>query len=194
MFFLRRHFGNTTLVARRREHFRAFLAIFLVAQLSPRRGVLVNKNSLASCQRCGHSVGLWSAESVRLQVGWAQVSTHICWCWSTGSHKRKVTLLEAPTETLLFYYKDIKQEIVHTLLLEEYGLSKKWVIIMNRRQDLTWLRLQQEKVYLRLRTVTVRLRTVTVPEVLEDTQRNSVQTKKNRNYDNYVTWVDIHCF
>ena len=38
--------------------------------------------------------------------------------------------------TLLFYYKDIKQEIVHTLLLEEYGVSKKWVIIMDRRQDL----------------------------------------------------------
>jgi len=56
--------------------------------------------------------------------------------WSTGSHKRKRTLLEAPTGTLLFYYKDIKQEIVHTLLLEEYGASKKWVIIMDRRQDL----------------------------------------------------------
>jgi len=57
--------------------------------------------------------------------------------WSTGSHKCKVTLLEAPTGTLRFYYKDIKQEIVHTLLLEEYGVSKKWVIIMDRRQDLT---------------------------------------------------------
>jgi len=54
----------------------------------------------------------------------------------TGSHKRKMTLLEAPTGTLLFYYKDIKQEIVHTLLLEEYGVSKKWVMIMDRRQDL----------------------------------------------------------
>jgi len=42
--------------------------------------------------------------------------------WSTGSHKRKVTLLEAPTGTLLFYYKDIKQVIVHTLLFEEYGV------------------------------------------------------------------------
>jgi len=52
-------------------------------------------------------------------------------CWSTGSHKRKMTLLEAPTGTLLFYYKDIKQDIVHTLLLEEYGVSKKWVIIMD---------------------------------------------------------------
>jgi len=55
--------------------------------------------------------------------------------WSTRSHKRKMTLLEAPTGTLLFNFKDIKQEIVHTLLLEEYGLSKKWVIIMDRRQD-----------------------------------------------------------
>jgi len=29
----------------------------------------------------------------------------------------------------------MKQEIVHTLLLEEYGVSKKWVFIMDRRQD-----------------------------------------------------------
>jgi len=55
--------------------------------------------------------------------------------WSTGSHKRKMTLLEAPTRKLLFYYKDIKQEIVHTLRLKEYGVSKKCVIIMDRRQD-----------------------------------------------------------
>mmetsp|Transcript_65803 Transcript_65803/g.106681 ORF Transcript_65803/g.106681 Transcript_65803/m.106681 type:complete len:119 (+) Transcript_65803:190-546(+) len=45
-------------------------------------------------------------------------------------------LLEAPTRALLFHYKDIKKEIVHTLLLEEYGVSKKWVIIMDRRQDI----------------------------------------------------------
>jgi len=54
---------------------------------------------------------------------------------STASHKRKMTLLEAPTGTPLFCYKDIKQEIVHKLLLEESGLSKKWVIIIDRRQD-----------------------------------------------------------
>ena len=44
--FLRRqprNFENTTLVARRREHFRGFLAIFLVAHISPKRSVLVNK-------------------------------------------------------------------------------------------------------------------------------------------------------
>jgi len=29
--------------------------------------------------------------------------THLS--WSTGSHKRKMTLLEAPTGTLTFYYK-----------------------------------------------------------------------------------------
>jgi len=58
-FFLRRqprNFENMTLVARRREHFRVCLATFLVAQLSPKRNVLVHKNSLASCQRCRHSV------------------------------------------------------------------------------------------------------------------------------------------
>jgi len=49
----------------------------------------------------------------------------------------KMTLLEAPTRTLLLYYKDIKQEIVHTLLLEEYGVSKNWVIITDKRQDNT---------------------------------------------------------
>jgi len=41
-----------------------------------------------------------------------------------------MTLFEAPTET---YF--LLQEIVHTLLLEEFGVSKKWVIIMDRRQD-----------------------------------------------------------
>jgi len=108
-----------------------------------------------------------------------------------------MTLLKAPTGTLLFNYKDIKQEIVHKLLLEEYGVSKKWVIIMDRKQDLMWLRLQQEKVDLRLRTVTV-------PEVLEEARRNGVQTKRNRNKssicDSYVTGVGwptlflINCF
>jgi len=44
-------------------------------------------------------------------------------------------LLEAPTRALLFHYKDIKKEIMHTLLLEEYGVSKKWVIIMDKKQD-----------------------------------------------------------
>jgi len=36
--------------------FPGFLAIFLVAQFPPKTGVLVHKNSLASYQRCSHSV------------------------------------------------------------------------------------------------------------------------------------------
>jgi len=65
-----------------------------------------------------------------------------------------MTLLEAPTRALLFHYKDIKKEIVHTLLLEEYGVSKKWVIIMDRRQDSNAIR-ENLKVELRLRIVNV---------------------------------------
>jgi len=34
---------------------------------------------------------------------------------STASHKRKMTFLDAPTGTLLFYYKNVKHEIVHML-------------------------------------------------------------------------------
>ena len=44
-------------------------------------------------------------------------------------------MLESPTGTLTFYYKDISQEIVRTLLFEEYSVPKKWVIIMDTRQD-----------------------------------------------------------
>jgi len=55
-----------------------------------------------------------------------------------------MTLLEAPTGTLRFYCKDIKQEIVHTLLLEEHGVSKKWVIVMDKRQDKTAASTQAE--------------------------------------------------
>ena len=51
-----RNFENVTLAARRRQHFRGVLAIFLVAQLPPKKCVLVHKDSLASCQRCCHSV------------------------------------------------------------------------------------------------------------------------------------------
>ena len=51
-----RNFENMALVARRTKHFRIFLAMFWVAQLSPERGVLVQKNSLVSCQRCRQSV------------------------------------------------------------------------------------------------------------------------------------------
>jgi len=46
---------------------------------------------------------------------------------------------------LLLYYKDIKQEIVHTLLLEEYGESKRCVIIMDKRQVKSAASIQAEK-------------------------------------------------
>jgi len=46
-----------------------------------------------------------------------------------------MTLLKALTGTLICNYKDIEQEIVHTLLMEEYGVSKTWVIIMDKGQD-----------------------------------------------------------
>jgi len=49
--------------------------------------------------------------------------------------KQKMTLLEARTGTLPFHYKDMKQELVHTLMLEKNDVSAKWVIIMDRRQD-----------------------------------------------------------
>jgi len=51
-----RNFENMTLVAHRRVHFRGFLAIFLVVQLPPKRGILLHKNSLASYQRWSHSI------------------------------------------------------------------------------------------------------------------------------------------
>ena len=57
--------------------------------------------------------------------------------WSTGPHKRNITCWRRPQGLYFFINKDIKQEIVHTLLLEEYGMSKKWAIIMDRKQDLT---------------------------------------------------------
>jgi len=58
LFFRRqpRNFENMTWAARRKQHFRVFVAIFSIDQLPPKRGVLVYKNSLASYQRCRHSV------------------------------------------------------------------------------------------------------------------------------------------
>ena len=101
-----------------------------------------------------------------------------------------MTLMEAPTGTLLFYYKDIKQEIVHKLLLEEYGVSKKWVIMMDKKQTQILLRLHQKQVDLRLRIVTL-------PGVQEELRENGVETEKNRdkssNCDVCVTCDDVRC-
>jgi len=49
-------FGNVSLVVRRKKHFQVFLVIFLVRQFKSERGVLVNKNLLAFCEWCCHSV------------------------------------------------------------------------------------------------------------------------------------------
>ena len=46
-----RNFENVTLVARRRGHIQVFLVIVLVAQLPPKTGMLLPKNSLTSCQQ-----------------------------------------------------------------------------------------------------------------------------------------------
>ena len=76
------NFENTTLGARQREHFRIALAIFLVAQLSPKRGVLVHENSLASCQRCRHSVeprALTYPFKHSDLIAWSLLSWHPLW-------------------------------------------------------------------------------------------------------------------
>jgi len=108
-----------------------FWRYWLNAQLSPKRGALVQKNSLASCQRCRHSV------EPRTLTNPFRHSDLIAWSLLIGhpTHKYFWGRL-CFVQDITFYYKDIKQEIVHTLLLEEYGVSKMWVIVMDRRQDL----------------------------------------------------------
>ena len=109
--------------------------------------------------------------------------------WSTASHKPKMTLLEAPTGTLLFYSKDIMQEIVHMLLLEEYDVSKKRVIFMDKRQDKTAASTQTE---------TSGSKKVNVPGAQEGARRNGVKTEMNEakssGYDVAFTCDDIRCF
>ena len=79
--------------------------------------------------------------------------------WSTVSRKHNMILLEAPTGTIFFYYEDIEQEILHTLLLKEYCVSKKWVIITYRMQDSIKASTPATK------TVHLWLRSISVPEV-----------------------------
>ena len=50
--------------------------------------------------------------------------------WSTASYKRACNRREAPEGYDLFYYKDKgTQQIAHVLVLQEYGVTKKLVII-----------------------------------------------------------------
>jgi len=103
-----------------------------------------------------------------------------------------MTLLEVPTGILLFYHKDIKQEIMHTLLLEKYGVSKKWVIIMDIRQDLNATLTPAGKSGL------FWLRIVIVPEGYGEAQRNGMETEENMdkssNFESYFTSLDVRCF
>ena len=100
-----------------------------------KRGALVHKNSLASCQGCRHSIELRALTCPFKQSNrsaWSLLiwhPTHI-YLWGRLCFIQVVRSPPSP-----FYYKDINQKIVYTLLLEESGLSKKWVILMYKRQD-----------------------------------------------------------
>jgi len=84
-FFQPRNLENVTLISRRREHFRVFLAIFLVAQLPPKRGVWVHKNSLAFYQRCSHSVEPRTLPCPFNKVLWVLGHTQVCRLWMRHS-------------------------------------------------------------------------------------------------------------
>jgi len=72
------NFENVTLVARRRKHFRVFFGDIFGCSTPSKRGVLVHKTSLASCERCRHSVGhvLWRVLSNK--VIWVLGHVKIC--------------------------------------------------------------------------------------------------------------------
>jgi len=86
-------------------------------------------------------------------------------------------------------------EIVHhdTLLLQEYGVSKKWVIIMDRRQD-------SNAAYSSRNKWTVGLGSLLCQKFRrnrEETARKRTWEKikdKSSNCDVYVTWDDKRCF
>jgi len=182
-----------TLVARRREHFRVFLPTLLVAQLSSKRGVLVHKNSLASCQRCRRSVeprALTCPFKHSDLIAWSLLSWHLThqylwerllflkWhCWMQGRY--------------FFVTKTLGKRLCTRYCWRNMVCRRSGWSSWTGDRTLTWLWLQHEK-------VDFRLRTVTVSEVLEEAQRNGAQTKKNRNMfsfcDNYVTGVDVRCF
>jgi len=79
-----RNFKNVTLVARRRRHFRGFWAILWVAQLPQKKSVIVHKDSLASCQRCRHSV-----EPRALTCHFKQNNLS---AWWIGRHNKKLQI------------------------------------------------------------------------------------------------------
>ena len=78
VFFLRRppNFENVTLVARRKEHFWGFVVIFLVGQLPPKRGILVETDARKGLfgHRCAQperpSWWFWFVQSEARNVIW----------------------------------------------------------------------------------------------------------------------------
>ena len=109
-------------------------------------------------------LGLWSAESgiflVRLEVDWAQVTTAHVFAdgrW-TVSHKRKMKLLEAPTGTLIFFTKTLNKRLCTRNCWRNVVCRRSEWSAWTRDKTQIQLRLQQEK-------VDIRLRIVTVPEV-----------------------------
>jgi hypothetical protein len=161
-----------------------------------RTGVLVHKNSLASNLNCFVISRIWKTHS---DFKWSRHRLAHVFAdgWSTASHKRKRTLLEEPTGTLLFYYKYIKQEIVlkheivHTLLLEELGVSKKWVIIMERRQDSNVTSCPTGKSGPPAQDCYC---AGGLGRGAKNNPGNGENRDKSSNCDSYVTCVDVRCF
>ena len=99
--------------------------------------------------------------------------------------------------TLLYTYQDIKQEIVHTLLLEECGVQMKWVIIMDKRQDSNASLTQAY-----LKTSGPSAQNHYFARSLGEARRNGVETEKSRIKPShcdlcYVCWCTlflIKCF
>jgi len=132
----RRNFYSLTLLAR--QHFRVFGAIFLLLNSLQMRCFSTREFthfeivplSILGCDQ-------QNLENFLSDLKWS--GHRVAHIFANGSssvlHQHKKTLLEAPTGTLLFGDKNIKQELVHTLLLEEYDVSKNWVIIMDMRQE-----------------------------------------------------------
>ena len=108
---LRSEFENIILVVRQTEHFRVFLAIFLVAQLSPKRSVLYTRI---------HSLNVNGVVTGSNHALWRDLSNIVIWLlghfWVDTPHINtfegdsvfKMTEFEAPIGTLLLNYKDIK--------------------------------------------------------------------------------------
>jgi len=81
---------------------------------------------------------------------------------------------------------------VHTLLLEEYGVSKKWVIIKDKKQDSNTASTPSEA-----SGPSAQDRYV-ARKFQEEFRENGVETEKNRdkssNCDVCVTCDDVRCF